>query len=92
MGEIMFRKHSYNDAIYHYQQLLEAKPDYYEALARLILLLRRSGQLSEAPRFLGITSSEADDKSNSSDVNKLNSNSGTSNDPGYHYCKGLYEW
>ena len=30
MADIMFTKKQYEDAIYHYEQLLESKPDHYE--------------------------------------------------------------
>ena len=30
MADIMFTKKQYDDAIYHYQQLLQNKPDHYE--------------------------------------------------------------
>ena len=30
MADIMFTKKQYKDAIYHYEQLLENKPDHYE--------------------------------------------------------------
>ena len=90
----MFRKNSYEQAIYHYQKLLEAKPDYYEALARLIGLLRRSGKLKVAPKFLGLsTNSPADEKAaNDLAGGSLNIKGEISNDPGYHFCKGLYAW
>ncbi|XP_039250500.2 tetratricopeptide repeat protein 21B-like [Styela clava] len=94
MADIMFRKNSYDEAIYHYQKLLEAKPDYYEALSRLIGLLRRSGKLTEAPQFLGLEEGEDTNskKDTSTEGTKMNKKASTSNDPGYHYCKGLYEW
>lgn len=84
MADIMFRKNSYDDAIYHYQQLLEGRADNYEALARLIGLLRRAGKLSEAPKFLGLSEKENENTSQNTDVKKT--------DSGYNYCKGLYEW
>mmetsp|Transcript_60950 Transcript_60950/g.108295 ORF Transcript_60950/g.108295 Transcript_60950/m.108295 type:complete len:1353 (-) Transcript_60950:75-4133(-) len=42
----------YKDATFYYQALLDKKPGNYTALSKLILLLRRSGQLKEAPRYI----------------------------------------
>ncbi|XP_047456224.1 tetratricopeptide repeat protein 21B [Mugil cephalus] len=77
MADIMFRKHDYKQAVFHFQQLLERKPDNYPTLSRLIDLLRRAGELDEVPKFL--------------DMAEKNS-SRTKFDPGFNYCKGLYLW
>jgi len=42
----------YKDATYHYQKLLEKKPCNYQALSKLIFLLKRSGKLKDAPKYL----------------------------------------
>ena len=52
-------------------------PDHYEALARLVDLMRRAGKLDEVPRFIELAESA------SSRVHL---------DAGYNYCKGLCEW
>lgn len=40
LADLMFRKNEYEAATFHFQQLLEKKPNHYSALMRLILLLR----------------------------------------------------
>eukprot|EP00927_Polykrikos_kofoidii_P039026 TRINITY_DN3346_c0_g1_i3.p1 TRINITY_DN3346_c0_g1~~TRINITY_DN3346_c0_g1_i3.p1 ORF type:complete len:1345 (+),score=240.06 TRINITY_DN3346_c0_g1_i3:136-4170(+) len=42
----------YKDATYYYQTLLDKKPCNYNALSKLVFLLRRAGRLSYAPRYL----------------------------------------
>ena len=51
--------------------------DHYEALSRLVDLLRRSGKLEEVPKYLEQAESAS---------------SRAATDPGLNYCKGLYEW
>ncbi|XP_019409134.1 PREDICTED: tetratricopeptide repeat protein 21B [Crocodylus porosus] len=77
MADLMFRKQNYEEAVFHFQQLLECKPDNYATLSRLIDLLRRAGKLEEVPRFLVMAEKH-------SSRAKL--------EPGFHYCKGLYLW
>ncbi|XP_053327438.1 tetratricopeptide repeat protein 21B [Spea bombifrons] len=77
MADLMFRKQDYEQAVFHFQQLLERKPDNYATLSRLIDLLRRAGKLEEIPKFLEMAEMH-------SPRAKL--------DPGFHYCKGLYLW
>ena len=40
------------DAIFIYMQLLDKKPDNFNALAQLIELLKRAGRLQDAPKYL----------------------------------------
>uniref|UniRef100_A0AAR2KGP0 Tetratricopeptide repeat protein 21B n=1 Tax=Pygocentrus nattereri TaxID=42514 RepID=A0AAR2KGP0_PYGNA len=77
MADLMFRKQDYEQAVFHFQQLLERKPDNYPTLSRLIDLLRRAGKLEEVPRFLEMAEKH-------SPRAKF--------EPGYNYCKGLYLW
>ncbi|KAM6934319.1 tetratricopeptide repeat protein 21B [Xenentodon cancila] len=77
MADIMFRKQLYEQAVFHFQQLLERKPDNYPTLSRLIDLLRRAGKLEEVPRFLDMAEKHC---------------SRTKFEPGFNYCKGLYLW
>ncbi|XP_053264599.1 tetratricopeptide repeat protein 21B isoform X3 [Podarcis raffonei] len=77
MADLMFRKQDYEQAVFHFQQLLERSPDNYATLSRLIDLLRRAGKLEEVPRFIAMAEKH-------SPRTKL--------DPGFHYCKGLYLW
>uniref|UniRef100_A0A4W5LJJ5 Tetratricopeptide repeat domain 21B n=1 Tax=Hucho hucho TaxID=62062 RepID=A0A4W5LJJ5_9TELE len=77
MADLMFRKQDYEQAVFHFQQLLERKPDNYPTLSRLIDLLRRAGKLEEVPRFLEMAEKHS---------------SRAKFDPGFNYCKGLYLW
>ena len=36
MADLAFRKNDYESAMFHFQQLLEKRPDYWVALARLV--------------------------------------------------------
>jgi hypothetical protein len=40
------RKNDYESAMFHFQQLLQNKPDYWVALARLVEVMRRTGTAS----------------------------------------------
>ena len=51
LADIMFRRNNYEDATFHFQQLLEKKPGNYGALVQFIQLLKRAGRLYEAPQF-----------------------------------------
>jgi len=42
----------YKDATFYYQTLLDKKPCNYNALAKLIFLLRRAGRLRDTPRYI----------------------------------------
>uniref|UniRef100_A0A8C6VC71 Tetratricopeptide repeat protein 21B n=1 Tax=Naja naja TaxID=35670 RepID=A0A8C6VC71_NAJNA len=77
MADLMFKKQDYEQAVFHFQQLLDRHPDNYTTLSRLIDLLRRAGKLEEVPRFLAMAEKH-------SPRTKL--------DSGFHYCKGLYLW
>lgn len=45
MADVMFNKKQYTDAIFHYEKLLEAKPDHFEVCniypSVLVVLLKR---------------------------------------------------
>lgn len=41
IADVMFGRKEYDSAIFHFQQLLEREPQHYEALSRLVDLLRR---------------------------------------------------
>ena len=47
MADLAFRKNDYESAMFHFQQLLETRPDYWVALARLVEVMRRTGHLEE---------------------------------------------
>ena len=52
LANLMLMKEKPEDAINIYMQLLEKKPDNFNALAQLIELLRRAGRLADVPTFL----------------------------------------
>jgi len=70
----MFRKNESDAAMYHYQQLLEKKKTHYQALSKLITLLRRAGKMEDAPRFLKLAE---------------RSSPRAQHEPGFRFCKGL---
>lgn len=69
---------SFDNAAYHFSQLLINQPTYWTALARLIEVLRRSAKLIDAIPFL--------------DRAEQNCVPSASQEPGLQYCKGLFEW
>ncbi|XP_065054055.1 tetratricopeptide repeat protein 21B-like isoform X1 [Rhopilema esculentum] len=77
MADLMFRKIEYESAIFHFQKLLGRTPEHYEALAKYVDLMKRAGQLVECKSFIEMAGK---------------ANARASVDPGYNYCKGLYEW
>ncbi|XP_065838597.1 tetratricopeptide repeat protein 21B-like [Oscarella lobularis] len=77
MADLMFRKNEYDSAIFHFQQLLGRKPDHYEALVRLVQLLRKAGHLEECAKYV----KQAEEASHRPSI-----------DAGLFYCKGLIDW
>jgi tetratricopeptide repeat protein 21B len=75
LADVMFRRNEYDQATFHFQQLLERKPNNYYALSHLIALLRRAGKLTDADHFL-----KAAERHSPRAVHL----------PGLNYCKGLY--
>ncbi len=56
-------------------QLLEREPTHYEALSKLLYLLRRFGKLSDASKYI---------------VQAEHASTRASSEPGLNYCKGLH--
>jgi tetratricopeptide repeat protein 21B len=52
MADLAFRKNDYDSAMFHFQQLLSKRPDYWVALARLVEVMRRTGHLEDVPQYL----------------------------------------
>jgi len=77
LADLMFRKNEHEAATFHFQSLLEKNPTRYDALSKLIQLLRRAGRLTDAPRFIKL-------------AEKFNAKATFA--PGLHYVKGLYAW
>jgi len=76
LADLLFRQNDTPAATFHFSALLERKPNAYEALARLTLLLKRAGRLADVQRFM----KQALRAVPSADVN----------DAGYRFCKGMY--
>ncbi|KAK3857879.1 hypothetical protein Pcinc_020970 [Petrolisthes cinctipes] len=77
MADLSYRRNEYDTAMFHFQQLLERRPAYFPALARLVEVMRRTGTLDEAGPYL-----------DRAEHATLRSNT----DAGYNFCRGLYEW
>ena len=74
MADIMFRKHEYDSATFHLQQLLDKQPEHYEALSRLIDLNRRAGKLSACDKYVN----QAEAACARADT-----------EPGLNFCRGV---
>ncbi len=77
LSDIMFRKNEHEHATYHFQDLLQKNPTQYDALEKLIRMLRRAGRLEDAQRFLK--------QAEWADPNATSA-------AGYNYCVGLFQW
>jgi len=77
LADICAHNRDFDKAIFHYQQILERKPDHYAALVNLIDLLRTSGIKASAKNYVDMATVACPRPSI---------------DPGLHYCKGLFHW
>lgn len=77
MADLSLRKMNFDEASYHFAQLLSNEPTNWTALARLIEVMRRAARLSEVIPYI-----ERGEQNCSQSVSV----------PGLNYCKGLYEW
>ncbi|RQM27719.1 hypothetical protein B5M09_002425 [Aphanomyces astaci] len=75
LADVMLQKDDNESAIFHFQNLLESKPDNFTVLSRFIVMLRQAGKLDRAPRFLKLAGRSGPRVAHSA---------------GLHYCKGLY--
>ncbi|ETV87514.1 hypothetical protein, variant 1 [Aphanomyces astaci] len=75
LADVMLQKDDNESAIFHFQNLLESKPDNFTVLSRFIVMLRQAGKLDRAPRFLKLADRSGPRVAHSA---------------GLHYCKGLY--
>ncbi|KAL9658433.1 hypothetical protein ABK040_005977 [Willaertia magna] len=75
MADIMFRNNRFDEAIDYFQNFLQQKPNNYNTLYKLITLLKRSGKLEEAEKFLDMAKKYSPKEQY---------------DPGYHFCNGIY--
>eukprot|EP00727_Mastigamoeba_balamuthi_P002994 m51a1_g12692 hypothetical protein (667) ;mRNA; r:1702-3779 len=74
LADLMFHKGDFDAAIFHFQQLLEKRPDHYVGLERLINLLHSAGKTADVAKFLATAEARHRAKNRS----------------GLSYCKGLY--
>ncbi|KAH6596442.1 hypothetical protein BASA50_005148 [Batrachochytrium salamandrivorans] len=75
MANTMYLNGSYQQAIFHFQQLLEKNPLHFEALSQYIELIRRNANMNDVSEILS-----AAEKQFKKAVME----------PGFHYCRGLY--
>ncbi|XP_043250172.1 tetratricopeptide repeat protein 21B-like [Colletes gigas] len=77
MADLAFRKVDFDTAAFHFRQLLMKQPTYWTALARLIEVSRRTGDMDDLEEWL-----------HRAEVGM----SGSSLAAGYYYCAGLLDW
>ncbi|XP_034111910.1 tetratricopeptide repeat protein 21B-like isoform X4 [Drosophila nasuta] len=77
MADLSFRKMEFENAAYHFSQLLILQPCNWTALTRLIEVMRRFGTLLESLPFLQRAAQASEQYKNSLELN---------------YCNGLFEW
>ncbi|GBG28211.1 Tetratricopeptide repeat protein 21B [Hondaea fermentalgiana] len=75
LADLMFQRNEVKVAIYHYQQLLERNPANFPALARLVSLLYRGGELETAKRYFQLAEFKSPQVVHA---------------PGFAYCKGVF--
>ncbi|XP_046833910.1 tetratricopeptide repeat protein 21B-like isoform X2 [Vespa crabro] len=77
MADLAFRKVDFETAAFHFRQLLLQKPMYWTALARLIEVSRRTGNMDDLYEWL----SQAQTAMESNNM-----------EAGFYYCTGLLDW
>ncbi|XP_015435136.1 PREDICTED: tetratricopeptide repeat protein 21B-like [Dufourea novaeangliae] len=77
MADLAFRKIDFDTAAFHFKQLLLKQPTYWTALARLIEVSRRTGNMDDLEERL-----------HRADLGMSGSNLAA----GYYYCAGLLDW
>ncbi|KAK9499031.1 hypothetical protein O3M35_003547 [Rhynocoris fuscipes] len=75
-ADLALRRVDLPSAMKHFSSILDRRPDYWVALARLIEVCRRCDKLDSALPYLQMAKEK----------------SGGHSSPGLSYCKGLYEW
>ncbi|RLN49385.1 hypothetical protein BBJ29_009436 [Phytophthora kernoviae] len=86
LADLLLQKEDNESAIYHFQQLLDSRPDNFAALSRFLVMLRRAGKLHSShknkeqgnltERYLRLAERSA--------------NVRVAHAPGLHFCKGLF--
>ncbi|KAF7995437.1 hypothetical protein HCN44_006544 [Aphidius gifuensis] len=77
MADLAFRKVDFETAAFHFRQLLMRRPTYWTALARLIEVSRRTGNIEDLNEWL---------------LRAENATENSNNDAGFYYCSGLLDW
>lgn len=77
MADLAFRKVDFDTAAFHFRQLLMKQPTYWTALARLIEVSRRTGNMDDLEEWL-----------HRAELGMSGSNLAA----GYYYCAGLLDW
>ncbi|XP_046740894.1 tetratricopeptide repeat protein 21B-like [Diprion similis] len=77
MADLAFRKVDFETAAFHFRQLLIRQPTYWTALARLIEVSRRTGNMDDLHEWISRAES---------------SMSGSNQEAGFSYCAGLLDW
>ncbi|KAJ8668598.1 hypothetical protein QAD02_010261 [Eretmocerus hayati] len=78
MADLAFRKVDFDTAAFHFRQLLLQKPTYWTALARLIEVSRRTGNIDDLGEWL-LRAEAAMDTARPIEA-------------GFYYCSGLLGW
>lgn len=77
IADLKLRENDFEKAFFHFEQLMNSKPNYYNALAKLIEAARRVGSIEKAKDYI----KKAEEFSTGSSANSE-----------LDYCKGLYFW
>ncbi|KAE8747148.1 hypothetical protein FOCC_FOCC006146 [Frankliniella occidentalis] len=77
MADLAFRRVDLEGAWQHFSALLQRRPAYWTALARLVEVSRRRGQLASCVPFLDAAEAQG---------------AAQRAQPGLSYCRGLYSW
>mmetsp|Transcript_8068 Transcript_8068/g.19162 ORF Transcript_8068/g.19162 Transcript_8068/m.19162 type:complete len:1324 (+) Transcript_8068:208-4179(+) len=75
IADLEFAQGNDEEAMSEYMKVLKRKPNNYNALKKLIVLLKRSGKLTDAPKYLKLAE---------------RNNARAFSHAGLHFCKGLY--
>ncbi|XP_012284222.1 tetratricopeptide repeat protein 21B isoform X2 [Orussus abietinus] len=77
MADLAFRKVDFETAAFHFRQLLLRRPTYWTALARLIEVSRRTGNMDDLQEALNRAEAAMDS---------------SKQEAGFFYCAGLLDW
>ena len=105
LAEIMYERAEHDQAIYHFTSLLHNDGARFDALAKMIDILKRAGRLQEAPRFIDVCEKHVAGGKAGQMGKKGKVGEGKAaveakaeavvhyvQHPGLHYAKGLYHY